>query len=319
MRAGRYIVALRSNGQPGAFAHDLEPEFQQRQLVAQMQDLQRHPRSGKVRLQALRCQMLIEHVVEPRLHAFVIDDQMRLVFFEIEFFGHGALLCSLQKRHPFTKVPTSPSKALESPSNHKLGSMLNIFSRTTLICTTSTVNLMSPTQQRANFRTNSNHSDADILSEARDLVDQFLLYLKEADIGLDVIDIEDLPFRKPLLINAIRLLIATEVSPLTRQQLRKVGLTLACFQEDIGQRMSMRPVAREKRLPDADVAEIMAQHRHHIQRFDRAFARMTEERRRLDELFQTSLRMAERREAATASATYARAAETGNVHAAHHH
>ena len=178
---------------------------------------------------------------------------------------------------------------------------------------------MNPTQQRANFRTSTNQSDADVLSEARDLVDQFLLYLKDADIGLDVIDIDDLPFRKPLLINAVRWLIATDSSPMTRQQLRKVGLTLACFQEDIGQRMSMRPVPVESRLPDSEVAEMMAEHRQHIQRFDRAFARMTSERQRLDDLFQTSMRMAERRDATAASATYARTAEARNAYAAHHH
>lgn len=180
------------------------------------------------------------------------------------------------------------------------------------------VNQMNPTQQRSNFRANTNQSDADVLSEARDLVDQFLLYLKDADIGLDVIDVEDLPFRKPLLINAIRLLIATDASPMTRQQLRKVGLTLACFQEDIGQRMSMRPVAGKSPFSDTDVAKMMAEHRDHIQRFDRAFATMTTERQRLDDLFQTSMRMAERRDANNTGARSRAADAVNNAYAAHH-
>jgi hypothetical protein len=194
---------------------------------------------------------------------------------------------------------------------------LNIRPIAALISTLTTVNQMNPTQQRSNFRANPSQSDADVLSEARDLVDQFLLYLKDADLGLDVVDVDDLPFRKPLLVNAIRLLIATDASPLTRQQLRKVGLTLACFQEDIGQRMSIRPVSGESPLSDSDVAEMMTQHRHHIQRFDRAFSIMTTERRRLDELFQTSMRMAERREART-SGTRSRASDVNDAYAAHH-
>lgn len=203
--------------------------------------------------------------------------------------------------------------------NHKLESRLNITPGAALVCTTNTVSQMNPTQQRANFRTNTRQSDADVLSEARDLADQFLIYLKDADIGLDVIDIDDLPFRKPLLINAVRLLIATESSPIRRQQLRKVGLTLACFQPDIGQRMSMRPVSKEECLPDTDVAEMMEQHRHQIRRFDTAFARMTTERQALDEMFQTSIRMAERREATMASASYTRTTGAGNAYATHHH
>lgn len=203
------------------------------------------------------------------------------------------------------------------PWNHKRGIELNIPPVAALISTITTVNQMNPTQQRSNFRSNTSQTDADVLSEARDLVDQFLLYLKDADLGLDVVDIDDLPFRKPLLINAIRLLIATDASPLTRQQLRKVGLTLACFQEDIGQRMSMRPVSGESHLTDADVAEMMAEHRHHLQRFDHAFSLMTSERQRLDDLFQTSMRMAERRDART-STTRTRASDVNDAYAAHH-
>lgn len=171
---------------------------------------------------------------------------------------------------------------------------------------------MNPTQQRQNFRaTNSSkQTDADVLGEARDLVDQFLLYLKHADLGLDVVDIDDLPFRKPLLINAVRLLIATEPSAITRQQMRKVGLTLASFQEDIGQRMSLRPLPAESRMPEQDMQALMEKHRDQILRFDQAFAAMATERLRLDDLFQLSMRMAERREsnAATSAAAASRRA-----------
>jgi len=161
---------------------------------------------------------------------------------------------------------------------------------------------MNPTQQRQNFRATTKPSDADVLSEARDLVDQFLLYLKYADIVLDIIDLDDLPFRKPLLINAVRLLIATEPSAISRQQLRKVGLILASFQENIGERMSMRPLPVENRVSEGEVQAMMTKHRQLIMRFDRAFAAMATERLRLDELFQLSIKIAERRESNTSAA-----------------
>jgi hypothetical protein len=170
---------------------------------------------------------------------------------------------------------------------------------------------MNPTQQRQNFRANSSkQTDADTLGEARDLVDQFLLYLKHADLGLDVIDIDDLPFRKPLLINAVRLMIATEPSETIRQQLRKVGLALASFQEDIGQRMSMRPVSSNSQLSDEDMQGLMMTHRDQILRFDRAFAAMASERLQLDDLFQFSMRMAERRASNAAATAQRRTADT---------
>lgn len=177
---------------------------------------------------------------------------------------------------------------------------------------------MNPTQQRQNFRVNTDRqTDADVLSEARDLVDQFLLYLKDADLGLDVVDIDDLPFRKPLLINAVRLLIATESSAITRQQMRKVGLALASFQENIGQRMSMRPMPAESVLSEDDIHALMSKHRHQIMRFDHAFAAMATERMRLDDLFQLSMRMAERRESNAAAASRRQATAAGSGHSSH--
>ncbi|WFS00286.1 hypothetical protein [Rhizobium tumorigenes] len=174
---------------------------------------------------------------------------------------------------------------------------------------------MNPTQQRQNFRANSSkQSDADTLREARDLVDQYLHYLKLADLGLDVVDIDDLPFRKQLLVSAVRLLIATESSATTRQQLRKVGLTLASFQDDIGQRMTMRPLPSEERMREEELQAEVKKHRHLIARFDRAFAAMASERVRLDELFQQSMRMAERRESNAAAASRRSNFEAGGTY-----
>ena len=162
---------------------------------------------------------------------------------------------------------------------------------------------MNPTQQRQNFRANASaQGDAEILREARDLVDQFLRYLKRAHLALDVIDIDDLPFRKPMLISAIRLLIAYETSQTTRQQLRKVGLSLAAYQENVGERMTMRPLAEQERMSEEALQALMQKHRHQIARIDRAFALMAAERTRLDDLFQESIRVAERRESNAAAA-----------------
>ncbi|MBZ5762702.1 MULTISPECIES: hypothetical protein [Rhizobium] len=185
----------------------------------------------------------------------------------------------------------------------------------TFTLSTRMVDQMNPTQQRQNFRANSSkQSDADTLREARDLVDQYLRYLKLADLGLDVVDIDDLPFRKQLLVSAVRLLIATESSATTRQQLRKVGLTLASFQDDIGQRMTMRPLPAEERMSEQELQAAMKKHRHLIARFDRAFAAMATERVRLDDLFQQSMRMAERRESNAAAASRRPAYEAGGTY-----
>jgi len=162
---------------------------------------------------------------------------------------------------------------------------------------------MNPTQQRQNFHASANsQGDAEVLREARDLVDQFLRYLKFAHLGLDVVDIGDLPFRKPLLVSAIRLLIANENSQTTRQQLRKVGLSLASYQENVGERMTIRPAGAEASMSEEALQALMQKHRHQIARIDRAFALMAAERTRLDDLFQESVRVAERRESNAAAA-----------------
>ena len=311
------IARLRRDRCPCPLADDLEPYLQQGYLVAKMRHLQGSLRPCQFRLEPLMRQMLFQNFVHQGLYPFIVHDERLEQFVGFDLFGQCTLLC--HRKTPI-RCRKFPRTILETPKvrrNHKRGIGLNIRPIAALISTLTTVNQMNPTQQRSNFRANTSQSDADVLSEARDLVDQFLLYLKDADLGLDVVDVDDLPFRKPLLVNAIRLLIATDASPLTRQQLRKVGLTLACFQEDIGQRMSIRPVSGESALSDADVAEMMTQHRHHIQRFDRAFSIMTTERRLLDELFQTSMRMAERREART-SGTRSRASDVNDAYAAHH-
>lgn len=184
----------------------------------------------------------------------------------------------------------------------------------TFTLSTRMVDPMNPTQQRQNFRANSSkQSDADTLREARDLVDQYLRYLKLADLGLDVVDIDDLPFRKQLLVSAVRLLIATESSATTRQQLRKVGLTrfLPGRYRPAHDHASASSRGKDER---ARVAGGNEKHRHLIARFDRAFAAMATERVRLDDLFQQSMRMAERRESNAAAASRRPAYEAGGTY-----
>jgi hypothetical protein len=150
---------------------------------------------------------------------------------------------------------------------------------------------MIATQQRQNFRTNNRKpSHAEVLRNAQFLVDRFLVYLRNENVDHDILDTDELPAEKEALVNAFRLLIATESREDVRDKLLKVGLRLACFQPYIGERMSLQPVPADSMRSAEQVKRDMERHRDEIARFDRAFEAAASERQQLYRMFIASTR-----------------------------
>lgn len=144
---------------------------------------------------------------------------------------------------------------------------------------------------------NSHHeTDAQLLQAAHHLVDIFLVYLREHDTGSDLFDTEELPAAKEGLINAFRVVIATESRPGVRALLIKAGMALAQFQENIGPRMSVRSVERQNTGATHNRYRREAP-RHPgdgaLRRFDRALMRLGEDRTRLVQVFRQAADIAE--------------------------
>jgi hypothetical protein len=77
-------------------------------------------------------------------------------------------------------------------------------------------------------------SDADVLEAAHRLADRYLAFLRELEITDHVMDVRELPASKESIANAFCVVIATEHRPNVRLLLVKAGVTLARFQENIG-------------------------------------------------------------------------------------
>lgn len=139
-------------------------------------------------------------------------------------------------------------------------------------------------------------SDAEVLDKAEALVEKFLVFLRANAIGRDAFDTNALPVAKTTLINAFRLVIATEPRQNYRAQLLKAGMTLAHFQDDVGPRMSLLPVSSSDVASDVEIEELMESHRDYILKFDATFAKVEFNKLALMETFKRSLDIAERRE-----------------------
>ncbi len=134
-------------------------------------------------------------------------------------------------------------------------------------------------------------TDAQLLQAAHHLVDVYLMYLREHATGSDLFDTCELPASKGSLINAFRVVIATESRPGVRALLVKAGVTLAQFQENIGPRMSVTPVDVKQRPSDGR----WQPNQNQIRRFDHALMRLGEDRTRLAQMFRQAVDIAEDR------------------------
>ncbi|WP_438750233.1 hypothetical protein [Pararhizobium sp. O133] len=148
------------------------------------------------------------------------------------------------------------------------------------------------------FDTSSNASlsDAEVLDQAEVLVDEFLAFIRREEIWNDILDVNTLPVSKSTLVNAFRLVIATESRPAYRRQLAKAGLMLARFHRDVGPRMSLIPVRPDETSchakPEMNVKEQQA----YLDRFDAAYSLVGPDLKRLGGMFEASMQMAAKRE-----------------------
>jgi hypothetical protein len=148
----------------------------------------------------------------------------------------------------------------------------------------------------SHFNTSGNfgtgyETDAQVLHAANHLVEVYLVYLREHETGSDVFDTRELPASKDALINAFRVVIATESRPGVRALLTRAGMTLAQFQEDVGPRMSVTPLPRKGSSYDRHWKPDPGQ----IRKFDRTLLRLGEERARLTLVFQQAAQLAEQK------------------------
>ncbi|HTO32796.1 MAG TPA: hypothetical protein VL202_16685 [Pararhizobium sp.] len=148
------------------------------------------------------------------------------------------------------------------------------------------------------FDTSSNASlsDAEVLDQAEVLVDEFLAFIRREEIWNDILDVNILPASKSTLVNAFRLVIATESRPDYRRQLAKAGLMLARFHRDVGPRMSLIPIRPDDASPHADPEMNAREQQAYLDRFDAAYSLIGPDLTQLGSLFEASMRLAARRD-----------------------
>ncbi|RWX77059.1 hypothetical protein EPK99_15480 [Neorhizobium lilium] len=131
-------------------------------------------------------------------------------------------------------------------------------------------------------------TDADVLEAAHHLVDIHLIFLREHEIGNSILDSNELPVGKDAFVNAFRVVIATENRPNIRSLLVKAGITLAHFQDNIGDPIILRPAPDSEHSAFRGRVDIAR-----IRTVDRAILNLGEERLRLAQIFQKASRLAE--------------------------
>ena len=85
------------------------------------------------------------------------------------------------------------------------------------------------------------HPFADELQRAQDFVEVFLQFVKENDVGNDLIDEIELPLPRRFLERAFCIVIAAERQPDVRTLLMKAGISLAQYRSGLGHRLRLRP------------------------------------------------------------------------------
>jgi hypothetical protein len=88
----------------------------------------------------------------------------------------------------------------------------------------------------------SRTASPDRLAAANHLVDGYLWFLKEADLGSDLVDEIELPYPKRILVDAFRHVIAAEYRPDIRTFLVEAGTTLSQYHSDVGNRIQLGQV-----------------------------------------------------------------------------
>jgi hypothetical protein len=125
-------------------------------------------------------------------------------------------------------------------------------------------------------------SAADRLAAANELVNAYLYFVKDADIGNDFVDEIELPYAKPILIDAFRHAIAAETQSDIRTLLIKAGMTLAQYHNNLGERIRVRPVTRSGRAQ-------LSRNRGWEKRFEKMLIAAADERVRLSEVYRLAM------------------------------
>lgn len=94
------------------------------------------------------------------------------------------------------------------------------------------------------------HSARDEFAKAHGLVEAFLQFVREHDVGNDLIDEIELPVPRGLLVKAFCIVIVAERRPESRTLLIKAGIALAHFQPGLGPRIRVRPCPQYGRGED---------------------------------------------------------------------
>jgi hypothetical protein len=117
------------------------------------------------------------------------------------------------------------------------------------------------------------------LSEARALVIRFLADLRDHPIGHDILDANELPAPRSVMIEAFRLLIAHEPRFRTRDQLKLVGSVLSQYQDGVGARLKVQAAPPSETAPSPP-PDIIA-----VRRIERALSAVEPDRLELLRLF----------------------------------
>ncbi len=139
-------------------------------------------------------------------------------------------------------------------------------------------------QERFNLRHRDAGNETWTLEAANELVNDFVRFVRDADVGSDLIDEIELPVPKPVLVEAFKRVISAEKRTVIRALLLKAGLTLSQYHADLGERIKVRPIGPHGRGNSVDQKL--------VQKFNRALLSTAAERTRLTKIFQDALRCA---------------------------
>lgn len=133
---------------------------------------------------------------------------------------------------------------------------------------------------RANTSPDSRHAIA--LEAANDAVSEFVRFVRDNNVGNDLVDEIELPIPKPMLVEAFTRVIAAEDRPDIRALLVKAGLTLSQYHVGLGERIKVRPVPADTRCQPSNPSL--------ARKFARTLLQTATERTRLTEIYHTALK-----------------------------
>ncbi|MDM9628546.1 hypothetical protein QTL95_21850 [Rhizobium sp. S152] len=90
------------------------------------------------------------------------------------------------------------------------------------------------------------------LHAANEAVSEFVRFVRDTNVGNDLVDEIELPLPKPVLIEAFKRVIVAEERPEMRALLLKAGLMLSHYHVGLGERIRVTPIASHRREKSGD-------------------------------------------------------------------